>query len=193
MKICVYGAASSEIDKSFVEAGEELGRKMVERGHSLVFGGGRNGMMGAVANGVAQKGGHILGISPKFFEENNAEVSFLECTDFIYTETMRERKRLLDEKSDAFIVSPGGIGTFDEFFEILTLKQLGRHNKAIVIFNINGYYDNMLKMMQHSIEKRFITTDCVELYKVTSTIEEALDYIEKYDPTDIDLSKVKIR
>ena len=106
---------------------------------------------------------------------------------------MRERKRLVDESSDAFIVSPGGIGTFDEFFEILTLKQLGRHNKAIVILNTNGYYDNLLKMMEVSIEKQFITRDCVELYKVVSTVDEALDYIESYDPTDVDLSKVKIR
>jgi len=193
MKICVYGAASSEIEEVFIKTGEELGRKMVERDHSLVFGGGRNGMMGAVARGVAEKNGEILGISPKFFEENNAEISFLNCTHFIYTETMRERKRLLDEKSDAFIISPGGIGTFDEFFEILTLKQLGRHNKAIVIFNIDGYFDNMLKMLDVSIEKSFITTDCVDLFKVTNTVEETLDYIEQYDPKDIDLSKVKIR
>ena len=193
MKLCVYGAASSEIDKCFVEAGEKLGRKMADRNIGLVFGGGRNGMMGAVARGVAQNGGNILGISPKFFEENNAEISFPECSEFIHTETMRERKRLLDEKSDAFIITPGGIGTFDEFFEILTLKQLGRHNKAIVIFNIDNYFENMLKMMQKSIERRFITEDCIELYKVVTSVEEALDYIEKYDPTDIDISKVKIR
>ena len=193
MKICVYGAASSLIDKVFVEAGEELGRQMAERGHSLVFGGGRSGMMGAPARGLFEKGGHILGIAPKFFEENNPEISFENCTEFIQTETMRERKKLLDELSDAFIVAPGGIGTFDEFFEILTLKQLGRHNKAIVILNINGYFNDMLNMMTHAIDKKFITTDCVELYKVADTIEEALDYIEKYDPTDIDLSKVKIR
>lgn len=193
MKICVYGAASSEIDKSFIEAGEDLGRKMVDRGHSLVFGGGKNGMMGAVARGVEEKGGEILGISPKFFEENNAEISFSNCTKFIHTETMRERKRLLDESSNAFIISPGGIGTFDEFFEILTLKQLGRHNKAIVIFNVDGYFNDMLNMMKHAIDKKFITTDCIELYKVTNTVEETLDYIESYDPTSIDLSKVKIR
>lgn len=193
MRICVYGAASSEIDKSFVEAGEELGRKMAERGHSLVFGGGRNGMMGAAARGVSERNGKILGIAPAFFNDNNAEVSFNDCSEFIHTETMRERKRLLEENSDAFIISPGGIGTFDEFFEILTLKQLGRHNKAIVILNINNYFDHMLKMMEISIEQKFITSDCVELYKVTSTIEETLDYIENYDPTDIDLSKVKIR
>ena len=193
MKICVYGAASSLIDKSFVEAGEELGRKMAQRGHGLVFGGGRSGMMGAPARGVRQEGGEVLGISPRFFEESNPEVAFEDCTEFIHTETMRERKRLLDESSDAFIVAPGGIGTFDEFFEILTLKQLGRHNKAIVIFNIDGYYDNMLRMMEVSINKNFITTDCVDLFKVTSTIDETLDYIENYDPNDIDLSKVKIR
>lgn len=193
MKICVYGAASSEIDKNFVKTGEELGREMAEHGHSLVFGGGRNGMMGAVARGIAEKGGKILGIQPAFFQENNAEISFADCTEFIHTETMRERKRLLDESSDAFIVSPGGIGTFDEFFEILTLKQLGRHNKAIAIFNIDGYFDNMIKMMEYSIKKKFITTDCVDLYKVTNTVEETLEYIENYDPTDIDLSKVKIR
>jgi len=193
MKICVYGAASSLIDESFIKEGEELGRKMAKRGHSLVFGGGNNGMMGAPARGVYEKGGHILGIAPKFFEENNPEISYDNCTEFIHTETMRERKKLLDESSDAFIVAPGGIGTFDEFFEILTLKQLGRHNKAIVIFNINGYFDDMLKMMKHAIDKKFITTDCVELYKVVNTVDEALDYIESYDPTDIDLSKVKIR
>ena len=193
MKICVYGAASSLIDESFIKKGEELGRKIAERGHSLVFGGGNNGMMGAPARGVYEKGGHILGIAPKFFEENNPEISYDNCTEFIHTETMRERKKLLDESSDAFIVAPGGIGTFDEFFEILTLKQLGRHNKAIVIFNINGYFDDMLKMMKHAIDKKFITTDCVELYKVVNTVDEALDYIESYDPADVDLSKVKIR
>ena len=193
MKICVYGAASSLIDEGFIKAGEELGRKMVERGHGLVFGGGNNGMMGAPARGVYEKGGYILGIAPKFFEENNPEISFDNCTEFINTETMRERKKLLDESSDAFIVAPGGIGTFDEFFEILTLKQLGRHNKAIVILNINGYFDDMLKMMSHAIDKKFITTDCVDLFKVVNNADEALDYIESYDPTEIDLSKVKIR
>ena len=193
MKICVYGAASSEIDESFVKAGEELGRKMAEHGHSLVFGGGRNGMMGAVARGIAEKGGKILGIQPAFFQENNAEISFIDCTEFIHTETMRERKRLLEEKSDAFIISPGGIGTFDEFFEILTLKQLGRHNKAICIFNINGYFDKMLEMMQVCVDQKFITEDCRCLYKVYKDVESMLDYIEKYDPEDIDLSRVKIR
>ena len=119
MKICVYGAASSEIDKSFLEAGEELGRQIVERGHGLVFGGGANGMMGAVARGVDSKGGYILGIAPGFFNVDG--VSYDNCTEFIHTDTMRERKREMEENGEAFIITPGGIGTLDEFFEILTL------------------------------------------------------------------------
>lgn len=191
MNICVYGAASSEIDKSFIDAGEELGRKIVERGHGLVFGGGANGMMGAVARGVNQKNGYILGIAPGFFNVDG--VSYDKCTEFIHTDTMRERKRLLDEKSNGFVISPGGIGTFDEFFEILTLKQLGRHNKPIVIWNLNNYFENMENMMQVSVDKKFITDDCRDLYKVCDNIDDILDYIENYDPKDIDLSKVKIR
>ena len=191
MNICVYGAASSEIDKSFIDAGEELGRKLVERGHGLVFGGGANGMMGAVARGVHQKNGYILGIAPGFFNVDG--VSYDNCTEFIHTDTMRERKRLLDEKSNGFVISPGGIGTFDEFFEILTLKQLGRHNKPIVIWNLNNYFENMENMMQVSVDKKFVTDDCRELYKVCNTTDEILDYIENYDEKDIDLSKVKIR
>ena len=193
MKVCVYGAASSLIDESYIKAGVELGKKMVERNLGLVFGGGANGMMGAVAKGVYEKEGDIVGVIPEFFQEAGSEISFNECTEYIYTDTMRERKRYLEEKSDAFIVAPGGIGTLDEFFEILTLKQLGRHNKAIALYNVNGFYDELENMMTTSIKEKFITDDCKELYKVFTDIDEMLDYITSYDPKDIDLSKVKIR
>ena len=193
MNIAVYGAASSLIDDSYKKAGIELGREMAKRGHGLVFGGGNNGMMGASAEGVYENKGYILGVVPSFFKEANSEISFKECSEFIYTETMRERKQQMEEHCDAFIITPGGIGTLDEFFEILTLKQLGRHNKAIVLFNINGFYDELDTMMTKSIQEKFITDDCKELYKVYTDVNEILDYIEKYDPKDIDLSKVKIR
>lgn len=193
MKICVYGAASRLIDKSYIEVGEELGRRMAKRGHGLVFGGGNNGMMGAVARGVAEEKGDILGIIPKFFEEAGAEISFEGCTEYIYTDTMGQRKELLEDKSNAFIIAPGGIGTFDEFFQALTLKQLGRHNKPMVVFNINGFYDELDRIMDKAIAQEFITHDCKELYKVCSDIDEMLDYIENYDQSEIDISKVKIR
>ena len=193
MKIAVYGAASSLIDSSYKQAGKELGEKIVERGHGLVFGGGANGMMGAVAEGVYEKGGYILGVVPEFFHKANAEISFKKCTDYIYTDTMRERKRQMEENCDAFIILPGGIGTLDEFFEILTLKQLGRHNKAIVLYNINGFFDELDDMMTKSIKENFITDDCKELYTVCTDIDEILKFIEEYDSSEIDLSKVKIR
>ncbi len=193
MNIAVYGAASSLIDKTYKEAGIELGKKMAERNYGLIFGGGANGMMGSVAQGVYEKGGYILGVVPTFFKEADSEVSFKKCSEYIYTETMRERKREMEEHCDAFIISPGGIGTLDEFFEILTLKQLGRHNKAIVIYNINGFYDELDIMMTRYIKEMFITDDCKELYTVLNDADEILDYIASYDPKDIDLSKVKIR
>ena len=193
MKICVYGAASSQIAESFMERGRELGRRIAQRGHGLVFGGGAHGMMGAVAECAYEESGYILGIIPEFFKEAGAEISFKSCTDYIYTDTMRERKRELEENSNGFIITPGGIGTLDEFFEILTLKQLGRHNKPIVLFNINGYFDELEAMMDTSIKENFITHDCKELYKVFDNIDDMLEYLENYDEKDIDISKVKIR
>lgn len=193
MKICVYGAASRLIDKSYIEAGEELGRRMAKRGHRLIFGGGSNGMMGAVARGVTEENGVSVGVIPRFFQEAGAEISYDKCTEYIYTDTMGQRKELLEDKSNAFIIAPGGIGTFDEFFQALTLKQLGRHNKPMVVFNINGFYDELDRIMDKAIAQEFITHDCKELYKVCSDIDEMLDYIENYDQSEIDISKVKIR
>jgi len=193
MNIAVYGAASSLIDEKYTKAGEELGRKIAERGAGLVFGGGANGMMGAAARGVYEKGGYILGVVPEFFKEAGSEISFKNCSEYIYTETMRERKREMEEHSDAFIIVPGGIGTLDEFFEILTLKQLGRHNKAIAIYNINGFYDEIAESLYKWVKEQFITQDCADLCKVFTDVDEMLEYIFEYDPKDIDLSKVKIR
>lgn len=178
MNICLYGASSNTIDKEYIQKVEELGRMMVERGHNLVFGGGAQGLMGAAARGVFEKKGQILGVAPKFFEVDG--VLFKDCTEFIYTDTMRERKRIMEENSDVFIVTPGGMGTFEEFFEILTLKQLGRHCKAIVIYNVCGFYDSMEKMMQEAMDKNFIKPECRELYEIFDDAEEMLDYIENY-------------
>ena len=179
MNICVYGASSSTIDKIYIQEVERLGEVIAERGHGVVFGGGASGGMGAAARGARRRGGAVLGVAPTFFNVDG--VLFPDCTDFISTETMRERKYYLEEKSDGFVISPGGIGTFDEFFEILTLKQLGRHNKPIVIFNVNGYYDSILRMMEESIEKDFVQEGVRELYTVLDDAEQVVRYIEEYD------------
>lgn len=178
MKICVYGAASDVIDNSFIKAGEELGRQMAKRGHSLVFGGGDDGMMGAVARGVHENGGYIVGIAPSFFNVDG--VLFEHCNEMIRPATMRERKKMLDEMSQAFIVTPGGIGTYEEFYEILSSKQLGRHGKAIAILNVNGYYDKLFEMMKHTAEQKFMKDAVFSLYSVFTSVNELLDYLEGY-------------
>ena len=182
MNICLYGASSDKIDKTFMDETQNLGNMMAERGHSLVYGGGATGLKGAAARGVYEKNGKILGVAPKFFSADG--ILFENCTKFIYTETMRERKRIMEENADAFIVTPGGIGTFEEFFEILTLKQLGRHNKAIAVFNISGYYDIMKQMLDDAIAKDFMKENCNELYKFFDNADEMMEYIENYTGVD---------
>ena len=189
MNICVYGASSNIIDKSFITAVEELGKKMAQRGHTLVYGAGAEGVMGASARGMTAGGGKIIGITPSFFNVDG--MIYDKCTELIRTETMRQRKQLMEEKSVAFIMAPGGIGTFDEFFEILTLKQLSRHTKAIAIFNIDGYYDSLLALMQRAIDEKFIREECLELYKVFDNPDKMLDYIENYVPVDLNIIHLK--
>lgn len=176
MNICVYGAARNGNCEKAVKATEELGEKMAKRGHALVFGAGGSGMMGAVARGVQKHGGKITGIAPKFFNADG--ILFDGCTEFIGTDTMRERKRLLEDLSDAFIVTPGGIGTFDELFEVFTLKSLEQLNKKITIFNPNGYYDGLIAFLNHTVDAGYMSRDTIDLLKFFDNADELLDYIE---------------
>lgn len=182
MRICVFGAASFSIDDEYIKKVEELGFEMTKRGHSLVFGGGANGLMGAAARGVKKGGGYILGVIPTFFDDENIEGVYPDCSKLIETKTMRERKQIMEDNSDAFIVAPGGVGTFEEYFEILTSKQLCRHNKPIVLYNINDYYSELNIMMQAAVDKKFVRSDCLKLYKVTDNLEELFAYLEGPHP-----------
>ena len=145
MNITLYGAASDRIDRVYIERVEELGRAMARRGHTMVFGGGSMGLMGAAARGMSAENGRIIGVAPHFM--HTLEPLYDYCTELIHTETMADRKDIMEEKADAFIIVPGGIGTFDEFFQILTLKVLGRHKKPIILYNINGFWDNMISVI----------------------------------------------
>lgn len=182
MNICVYGASSDTIDRSYIDATEYLGKQIARRGHTLVYGAGANGLMGAVARGVYSEHGTIVGVTPSFFNVDG--ILFEHVTELIYTETMRERKQIMEDRSDAFIVTPGGIGTLEEFFEILTLKQLGRHGKAIVIFNQNGFYDHLISMLRETSDKGFMSPATNEIYAVMDNANTILSYLESYE-TDI--------
>lgn len=189
MNICVYGASSNKLDQSYILAVEEFGFQMAKRGHNLVFGGGAQGLMGAVARGVHKGGGQITGVAPSFFNVDG--ILYQDCTEFIYTETMRERKQIMEDRADAFVMVPGGIGTFEEFFEILTLKQLGRHQKAIACLNVNGFFDTMITMLEEAIEKHFMAPANRELYRFFEKPEEILDYLERYEYTALSIEQTK--
>ena len=177
MNICVFGASSNDIDPKYIEAGERLGRSMESKGHSLVFGGGATGLMGAVVRGITEKGGTSIGVAPTFFDKPG--VLFEKCTEFYFTETMRERKELMDQKSEAFIMTPGGIGTMEEFFEIFTLRQLQRHDKPIGILNTGGYYDELIQMLIHTAEQGFMEMKCMDTLCVSDDPEELLAMVEQ--------------
>lgn len=179
MNICVYGAASTKIDKSYISAVEELGLEMAKQGDNLVFGAGGNGLMGAAARGVKKGGGKITGVIPCFFRDEAIEEIYGECDELIFTETMRERKAKMEELADAFIIVPGGIGTYEEFFEILTLKQLGRHDKPIAIYNVNGFYNNIEKLMYDAMNEKFIRSNCRMLYMIFSDPDEMFAYVHR--------------
>lgn len=175
MKICVYGSASDEIAKEYLLAGESLGLSMARRGHTVVFGGGGRGLMGAVARGAHAGGGKIVGVAPTFFPDGAFSPH---CTAFHSTVTMRERKQLMEELSDAFIVTPGGIGTLEEFFEIFTLRHLGRTDKRIALLNTDGFFDPLLSLLKHMEKKAFLPTGDLGLLFVSEDPERILDLLE---------------
>ena len=178
MRICVYGAASPTIDKKYMEETKKMGKVLAERGHNLVFGGGGNGLMGAAAEGFREGGADIIGVIPSFFRNENIEAICDFCNTLYEPDTMRERKQIMEDNADAFVIVPGGIGTYEEFFEILTSKQLCRHNKPIAIYNLFGFYDELQKAMLSAIKKNFIKEGCLQLYCLTDDLNELIGYIE---------------
>lgn len=175
MKICLYGSGSVNTPEKFTDVGYELGLKIALNNHSLIFGGGNDGMMGAVASGVFDNGGEIIGIAPEWIDEFDDD--FTNCNEYIKTDSMDERKNLFLEKSDAFIIVPGGIGTLDEFFEIIVLKFLKRHDKEIILFNIDGFYDTLLLMLDEMSNQGFIREGGENIFKIASTIDEVFTFL----------------
>ena len=189
MNLCLYGASSDQIDPAYLQAVEALGTKLAARGHGMVFGGGAQGLMGAAARGVSGGQGYILGVAPSFFNVDG--VLYPHCTEFIYTETMRQRKQIMEDRADGFIMVPGGIGTYEEFFEMLTLKQLGRHSKPIAILNLNGYYDLLEQLLEQTIEQGFMKPACRKLYGVFSDADALLDYLEQAKDAPVSAKDMK--
>lgn len=176
LTICVYGAANQNIDPIYIEQTEILGRELASHGHSMIYGGGGTGLMGAAARGVSSANGKIISVLPHFMKDY--EGLYEDYTEIIRTETMAQRKEIMEERADAFIVLPGGIGTMDEFFQAITLVALDRKSAPIVLFNIDGYYDSIITFIEEGIAKGFINHQVRELCMVRNQAEEVIDAIE---------------
>ncbi len=147
--ICVYCGSRPGVDQAFAATAARVGHWIGSRGGQLVYGGGRSGLMGVVADATLAAGGRVIGVIPTSLVER--EHAHRGCTELLIVDTMHERKRLMAEHADAFLALPGGIGTFEEFFEAWTWRQLGYHDKPIGLLNQNGYYDALLEFIAHSI------------------------------------------
>lgn len=175
-KIAVYCAASDLIDKKFLKQGYELGKAIAENGAALVWGGGSTGIMGEVAQGCADNGGTTIGVAPHFIEKFE---SIFPGTIIIKTEDMAQRKAVMENNSDAFVIAPGGAGTMDEFFQIMCLRQLGQQDKPIIIYNPDGFYDKMIEWMKDAHDKSFIRNNLDEVFHVANSIDGVFQYLKE--------------
>jgi uncharacterized protein (TIGR00730 family) len=152
--VCVYCGSKPGNLPAFAESAEMVGRWIGQHGGQLVYGGGRNGLMGIVANATLTAGGRVVGVIPRALVEK--EWAHSECTELHIVETMHERKQMMAQRADVFLTLPGGIGTFEEFFEVWTWRQLGYHNKPIGLLNLNGYYDPLLNFLNTVVSHEFM-------------------------------------
>ena len=154
--LCVYCGSRAGTDPAFAAAAQQVGDWIGRHGGQLVYGGGRNGLMGIVAHATLQAGGRVVGIIPKALVEK--EWAHTECTELVIVNTMHERKHLMAERCDAFLALPGGIGTFEEFFEVWTWRQLGYHDKPVGLLNTNGYYDALSTFLESAVSAKLMDT-----------------------------------
>jgi uncharacterized protein (TIGR00730 family) len=168
--LCVYCASSDRIDPKYAAAAAELGHEMVRRGWGLVYGGGKTGLMGALARSVKKSGGRVIGVIPEFMKAR--ELAYDEADELVTVVTLRERKLLMETRADAFLALPGGFGTLEEFMEILTLRQLDVVKKPCVFFNQDGFYDDLLRLFERMLEDKFFKPSNMDLFQVAETVPE---------------------
>lgn len=173
--VCVFCGARNEIPQTYLDVGKAFGTKLATSGVRLVYGGGDCGIMGAVANAVLKNKGLVTGVFPRSLK--NLESEHASLSEIIMVESMHERKRIMFERSDAIVVLPGGFGTMDEMFEIITWKQLQFHEKPIVILNHEGYWNPLVALMENIINTGFARPETRTLYTVVDTIDDVITAI----------------
>lgn len=175
--VCVYCASSPRIDPSYVELAGAVGRALGERGHTLVSGGGDLSMMGAVARAARAAGARTVGVIPAGLLE--LEVGDRDADELLVVDDMRTRKGLMDERADAFLALPGGLGTLEELFEVWVARSLGMHSKPVVALDVDGLYAPLRAQIELMVERGFVRAAATTALTWTSTVEEALDAVER--------------
>ena len=184
--ICVYCGSSSRVDQNFKDAAVQFGKIIAETGRNLVYGGGRVGLMGLTADSTLKHGGEVIGIIPEHIQSR--EIEHTDLTELHIVDSMHERKQMMVDRSDAFVVLAGGIGTLDETCEIITWRQLGIHDKPIVICNINGYWDRFIAMIDHLIDQGFMRPEDKNTFQVVNHVDDIIGALENapeeaFDPS----------
>lgn len=173
IRVCVYCGASTRADKIYRDAAERLGEMIARAGMDMVYGGGRLGLMGLVADSALAHGAHVVGYIPELLESAegaHSGLSYLEVVD-----TMHTRKRKMTEIADAFVILPGGFGTLDELFEALTWRQIQIHNKPIFVINVNGYWEPLRELVGHVIHEKFATPTHATFMTFVDSVDEAIE------------------
>lgn len=168
--ICVFCGAQNAVPKEHLEMARALGNDMAKAGKKLVYGGGDCGLMGAVANGVIEKGGETIGVFPRSL--GRIEVEHKGLTTMHMVDSMHERKQIMYDNAEVFVILPGGFGTLDEMFEVITWRQIKIHEKLVVIYNHNGYWDHLITLMEHMVNIGFAKPETRQFYTVVNTKEE---------------------
>lgn len=182
-RIAVYCASNTGNNRAFYDTAYALGNALADRNIELVYGGAKVGLMGAVADGVLNKGGKVIGVLPHFLGEK--ELQHESLTELIMVENMHERKFKMSELADAFITLPGGFGTMEEMFEVLTWGQLSLHKKPIAIYNVDGYYNSLFDFIEKMISSDFLKEEYRDLLLKGDSVEKILNLIENYEaPTN---------
>jgi uncharacterized protein (TIGR00730 family) len=181
--VCVFCGSSAGDDPVFAEAAVSLGASMVERGYGLVYGGASVGLMGTVADTVLQRGGDVVGVIPAALAAK--EIAHQGLTELLVVDSMHARKAAMAERADAFVALPGGMGTLEEVFEVLTWAQLGIHAKPCGLLDVGGYFDALLHFLDNAVSHRFLRPQHREMLIVASQADDLLDRFERYRPVEV--------
>jgi uncharacterized protein (TIGR00730 family) len=181
--LCVYCSSSDAVAPIFFETTKEVGARLAQEGYTLVYGGGRIGLMGTLAQAVHQNGGRVIGVIPEFLHGKG--LAYEAADELVITRDLRERKAVMEDRAGGFVTLPGGFGTLEEALEIITLKQLGLHSKPVVMVNTQGFYTPLLQLLEHIYQERFAKPEFRQLYHFASNASEVFSYLTTYQPAPV--------